>query len=197
MMERWLDRTPAFDPTPESDEDYEASRVDLERLGGGFWSAAYAFRNGGRELVVRFGQGRSWFEADRSAMAYSSADLPVPEVLDIGDALEGSYAISVRHYGTYLESIAPKQATLAAPMLPGLFEALFVVPKGPDLAVDWHWQPPQPKTDWRDWVLGNLVHDANRDPSRWEEKLASEPKVERLFRAADARVLELALQPST
>ena len=163
----------------------------LERLGGGFWSAAYAFKTEGRELVVRFGEDRSWFEADRSAMAFASPDLPVPEVVEIGAAFGGAYAISVRHHGSYLEMISPEQSAQAAPMLKQLFESFFLVAKSPDLPVGWHWQPPKPEMGWKDWLLAGLVHDAKRDLPRWERKLASEPDLERLFRAADSRIRDL------
>lgn len=164
---------------------------ELERLGGGFWSAAYAFKTEGRELVVRFGEDRSWFEADRAAMAFASPDLPVPEVLEIGAAFGGAYAISVRHQGSYLEMISPQQSAQAAPMLKQLFEALFLVTKSPDLPVGWHWQLPKSEMGWKDWLLAGLVHDAKRDLPRWERKLTSEPDLERLFMAADSRVRDL------
>jgi len=76
---------------------------ELRPLGGGFWSSAYSFCHAGRELVLRFGANKDWFEADRAAMAFASPELPVPEVVEIGDAFDGTYAISVRHYGINLE----------------------------------------------------------------------------------------------
>ena len=164
----------------------------LERLGGGFWSAAYGFTSAGRELVVRFGADRSWFEADRAAMAFAGPDLPVPEVLEVGDGLGGAYAVSVRHHGSYLEAVRPDQSDTSAPMLTRLFEALFRVPSRPDLLVGWHWQPPKPDMGWRDWLLAGLVHDANRDITRWQAKLTSDPALGRLFRAAESRIRELA-----
>src|SRR5688500_17921988 len=76
---------------------------DIEQLSGGFWSAAYGYRSEGRDLVLRIGEHRDWFEIDRDAMRYSAPDLPVPDVLDIGvcdiDGAERAYAISVRHWG--------------------------------------------------------------------------------------------------
>jgi hypothetical protein len=73
--------------------------VDLELLHGGFWSAAYGYRLDDREFALRIGRHRAWFEIDRDARVYNAPDLPVPEVLEIGDAFGGSYAISVRHHG--------------------------------------------------------------------------------------------------
>ena len=69
---------------------------DVRPLTGGFWSAAFAFQHAGRELVLRFGARADWFEADRMATTFASLDLPVPEILEVGEALDSAYAISVR-----------------------------------------------------------------------------------------------------
>src|SRR4051794_14127843 len=70
--------------------------ADIEELPSGFWSSAYAYRFDDRELVLRLGADRAGYDSDRQAMAYNAPDLPVPEVIDIGDAFGGSYAISAR-----------------------------------------------------------------------------------------------------
>jgi len=90
---------------------------ELEPLSGGAWSSAYSFSRAGRALVVRFGPSRDWFAADRAAVSFSSAELPVPEVLEVGEAFDGAYAVSVRHHGTYLEDVRPDQSEVAGPML--------------------------------------------------------------------------------
>jgi hypothetical protein len=51
---------------------------ELGPLEGGFWSSAYSFYHDGRELVLRFGAKKDWFEADKAAMAFASPELPVP-----------------------------------------------------------------------------------------------------------------------
>jgi aminoglycoside phosphotransferase (APT) family kinase protein len=163
----------------------------LERLGGGFWSAAYGFRTADSELVARFGTDRSWFEADRAAMAFDGPDLPVPEVLEIGDGLGGSFAISVRHHGVYLETIDPEQSEAGGPMLGRLLEALYRVPKSPDLAVGWHWKQPDRDLTWKGWLLDGLVDDADGHVHGWRTKLAAEPGLDRLFKACEARVTDL------
>src|SRR5205823_1287606 len=73
----------------------------LEALSGGFWSTAYGYRVGGDELVVRFGEIRSGFEDDRRAITYASPELPAPDVLELGGAFGGGYAISRRHHGRF------------------------------------------------------------------------------------------------
>lgn len=163
----------------------------LEQLGGGFWSAAYGFRTADRELVVRFGSDRAWFEADQAAMAFCSPDLPVPEVLEVGDAADGAFAISVRHHGIYLETIEPEQSSAGGPMLAGLLEALYRVPKSADIAVGWHWQSPPLDLTWKDWLRDALVDDPERQVHGWRTKLAADPGLDRLFRACEARITKL------
>jgi aminoglycoside phosphotransferase (APT) family kinase protein len=158
---------------------------ELEPLGGGFWSSAWGFTAPGRSLVVRFGADRGWFEADRAAMAFAGPDLPVPAVLDVGEAFGGAYAISVRAFGRPLESVEPERAAVAGPMLRRLLAALYNVPPRPDLPAVWHVEPTTPDRFWRDW-LGASLGDGNGRAA-----VAAEPSLERLFRATEARIAEL------
>src|SRR5258708_10204998 len=98
---------------------------ELRPLGGGFWSSAYSFSHDGRELVLRFGAGKDWFEADRAALAFASPDLPVPEVVEVGEAFGGAYAISVRCYWINLEDFRPDHYDSSCPWLYALLADLF------------------------------------------------------------------------
>ena len=157
---------------------------DLEALSGGFWSSAFAYRTAdGRELVARFGQLLDGFEADRRAMAYDGPDLPVPEVLEVGSAFDGSYAISVRHHGRFLEDVAPDEADVAGPTLVRLLGALHA------LGSDSSGTAPDA---WRRFLVEGLVDDPARTVHGWRARLADDPALDRLFRACEARVAELA-----
>lgn len=91
---------------------------DLEPLTGGAFSSAWAYRVGDEELVVRFGPERSWYDADRMAMAFSGPDLPVPQIKEVGTTPNGAaYAISVRHHGRFLEDAPVELADAVAPTL--------------------------------------------------------------------------------
>ena len=115
------------------------SASDLEPLTGGAWSSAWAYRAGEEELVIRFGRERSWYEADRMAMAFSGPDLPVPQVKEVGTTPDGrAYAISVRHHGRFLEDTPVQQAGAVAPTLTRLLVALYRVPASPGTPVMWH-----------------------------------------------------------
>ena len=161
---------------------------ELEPLDGGFWSSAYAFGHAGRELVVRFGTTKDWFEADRAAMAFSSAALPVPDVVEIGDAFDGAYAISVRHHGTNLEDLHPDQSEATGPLLTSLLAALFTVAKSPDLPVDWPGQPRPRDLTWRGWLAERLIDDPGLEVHGWREPIATQRQVDRLYRACEERV---------
>lgn len=164
----------------------------LESLSGGAWSSAYSFSRAGRALVVRFGPSKEWFEADRAASSFSSPELPVPEVLEVGDAFDGAYAVSVRHYGTYLEDVRPDQSEAAGPMLGSLLGALFKVPKNPDLPVRWHGRSPRGGASWRDWLGGRLADDPAQLVHGWRSALSADSDLERIFLAGEARVRALA-----
>jgi aminoglycoside phosphotransferase (APT) family kinase protein len=164
---------------------------DVRPVGGGAWSSAYSFSHDRRALIVRFGPDKSWFEADRAAVSFSSPELPVPEVLEIGDAVDGAYAVSVRCYGTNLEDVRPDQCDAAGPMLGRLLGALFAVPKRPDLPVGWHWGPSRRGVSWREWLRNRLVDDPAGPMHGWRTALGARRDVDRVFRACEARVRDL------
>ena len=112
---------------------HDAEPTDLEVLGGGFWSAAFGYRIGHDELVLRINDVPDGFRDDEFAMRYSSAALPVPEVLTVGEGFGRSFAISRRHHGRFLEEIGPSEADALAPTVVDLLAALRTVP---DTGVD-------------------------------------------------------------
>lgn len=166
----------------------EGEVTGLETLSGGYWSAAYGYRVGERELVLRLGQVREGFEMDRAAIAFAGDGLPIPEVLDIGDALGRSYAVSVRHHGRFLESARPSDAGPVGDALVGLLRALLAVPAAPGAAVAWFHETGD---SWRESVLDALVDDPSRTVSGWRAMLAAEPVLDQLFRSCEERIADL------
>ena len=79
--------------------------VDVALLHGGAWSSSIAFRSDDHERVIRFGAYREDYEKDRVAARWRRPYLPIPEVLEIGDAFDGVYVVSVRHHGETLASL--------------------------------------------------------------------------------------------
>jgi hygromycin-B 4-O-kinase len=102
---------------------------DVAPLGSGFWSRAYAFRLDGEDMVVRFAIGRAGYDNDRFATSLAGPDLPVPEVVEIGDLDGGgSYSISVRYHGRFLEDLPAACGPWLEPALWRMLDALRVAP---------------------------------------------------------------------
>src|SRR5437879_557241 len=100
---------------------YDGRARAVAELRGGDWSSAFSFRLDGRDFVARFGRWRDDFENDAAAMAFAGPDLPVPRVVEIGDAFDGAYVISERHFGVFLEEL---DAEGFQRVLPALLRAL-------------------------------------------------------------------------
>jgi aminoglycoside phosphotransferase (APT) family kinase protein len=161
---------------------------DLEPLGGGWWSSAWAYRTGPDRLVVRFGHHESWYHADRMAMAFARPGLPVPEVREVGQTGQGlAYAISVRHYGSFLEDTPAEQAPALGATLSSLLLALLAAPAPPGTAVSWHSPSTSPPT-WRAFVLAALIDDPADVAHGWGAALAENPTVSPIADAAAARI---------
>lgn len=99
----------------------------LTPLAGGEWSQAYAFHDGGRELVVRAGAYVDDFEKDRLAMRFGSVDLPVPRLLEIGElpAGAGHYAVSeLIAHAAWLEDLDGGALAKAMPAVERMLAAL-------------------------------------------------------------------------
>lgn len=165
--------------------------TDITALHGGYWSSAFAYVAGGRELVLRLGSVPEGFEMDRAAMAFGGPDLPVPEVLDIGEGLGMAYAISVRHHGRFLEAVSPDEADAAGAALSRLLAAMRAVPAPLNAAVSWYPLDESDDLSWREWITAGLVDDPQRLVHGWRAKLAANRDLDGLFRAAEARVREL------
>jgi len=175
-----MDARPVEDVVAFLASHHGAPVTDVELLSGGSWSAAYGYRVGDRELVLRLGRVADWFGVDRDAMAYSREGLPVPAVLDIGDAFGGVYAISERHRGRFLESVRVDEADVAGPTLMTLLDALRSVP-----------DDGRRNAAWRAWLVASLRDDPGQTVSGWRATLAADPTLDRLYRACESRIHEL------
>ncbi len=100
---------------------FGAEVTDVEPIGGGAWSKAYAFRRDGAHFIARFGGYPEDFAKDQLAGRYASADLPIPAVTEIGRALGGYYAISERLFGGFIDNLDGERMRAT---LPSLFAAL-------------------------------------------------------------------------
>ena len=96
--------------------------VDIvEVLEPGAWSSAYAFRDNGRDLVIRFSHLRDDFERDALAAGLVGQRVPVPSVTHLGQAGDLHYAVSERVGGDFLEMLPGQDFEQT---LPSLFRTL-------------------------------------------------------------------------
>lgn len=160
----------------------------LAALPGGFWSAAYGYRVSGRDLVLRIGTIPEGFERDRAAMGFSGPDLPVPTVVETGDAFGVGYAISVRHFGRFLEDVGVEESTRSGPMLASLLKALRTLDERPDLSVSGQPVNLAPRDTWRNHLLAKLVDDGTSRGAGWRTAMSQDPELERLFLACASRI---------
>lgn len=179
-------RRPSDDRPPDAEvlaflrAHHGADPTDLEPLGGGFWSAAYGYRIGHDELVLRLNARPDGFRDDERAQRYGSAALPVPEVLAVGEGLGRWFAVSRRHRGRFLESFGPAEADALGPTLVDLLTALRAVPDT-GLAA----------RPWRDWLLDGVTDRPDHHTAGWRRRIAADPRAERTFAAAEGRIRAL------
>jgi hygromycin-B 4-O-kinase len=163
-------------------ERYGGGVDQVETLGGGDWSRAFGFRLQDRNLVVRFGVWREDFEKDRLAASFAGPDLPVPQVLEIGDAFDGVYAISERHFGLFLEELDAEQWRKGLPAVMGALDAMRTLPVAAGIRGQ----------TWGEWLNDLLVDEPGRRVHGWRRKLAESADLDDLF-VTGRRTLEALL----
>ena len=152
-------------------------------LGEGAWSQCFGFVHDGQDLVIRFGKYVSDFQKDQLAYRYANSDLPIPEVIEIGAALDGYYAISTRVYGIPLESVPAEQWLALVPAIVAALEAMRLA----DLSATkgsggWGAEGQAAHGSWRSYLLG-VAEDDGPDPRGhgWHERLAMSPDGQATF----------------
>lgn len=163
----------------------------LAPLPGGFWSAAYAYRVGGQNLVLRLGTIPEGFEADRAAMKFNGPDLPVPTVVVTGRAFGVGYAISERHFGRFLEDVRAEESQRSGPMLGTLLRALRTIEERPPPSDSRKSAECAPQDSWRDFLVAQVTDLGPSRNAGWRAALRQDPELERLFRACERRITDL------
>jgi hygromycin-B 4-O-kinase len=162
-------------------------------LGRGVWSQAFAFQRAGRDYVIRFGEHREDFCKDRLAARYAGPALPIPRVVELGQAFGGHYAVSERVFGSYIDDVDGDQMRA---LLPSLFAALDTA-RLADLSPTtgfggWGADGHAPYPSWRAALL-DVVHDRPTDRIHgWRERLAASSLGAGPFEEAYARLQALA-----
>lgn len=108
-------------------EKFGKQAYHVQQLGAGAWSDAYSFERDGVKSVIRWGHVPDNFERDAFAAKFSSPDLPIPEIVQIGESHGKFFAISPFVSGGFMEQLAPHDVEAATPSILKMFRALRAV----------------------------------------------------------------------
>jgi hygromycin-B 4-O-kinase len=154
----------------------------VEPIEHGEWSRAFFFQRAGRDLVARFSAVDDDFLKDQRVERIASG-LPIPKVIEIGQAFGGSFAISQRAFGSFLEE---RDLTDVQRLLPSLFETLDVV-RQVDLGDTsgfglWRGSDGRaPHATWRDTLLSFATQPPSTRLFEWRSALARTPFAKQAF----------------
>jgi hygromycin-B 4-O-kinase len=166
---------------------------EVSPIGQGAWSRAYAFRCGGTEYIVRFSAQDEDFRKDSIAARYSSRKLPIPAVIEIGEADDDFFAISERAAGGFLDDLDQGQMR---GILPALFSALDAA-RQVDLSMSsgygsWGVDGNAPHASWRAALLAIAEDRPAERTHGWRERLKASPTssepFDEAFRLLDALI---------
>lgn len=113
-------------------------------------------------------------------MAFARPGLPIPRVMEIGEAPGGYYAISERRFGAFLESLDDTGWRAVMPALLRAFDALREV-RPPGEGVDWAGESKGATLSWRQWLVDSLIDRPGERVGGWRARLAERADIEDLF----------------
>lgn len=170
---------------------HKARVEDLAPLDGGFWSTAYSYSIDDVEYVFRLSASGDGFQADQAAQQFGSEQLPVPEVLEVGEGLGRWFAISRRAHGGFLEDVDPDDHERAGPMIDKLLATLRSAITPTDASVDWVSKDPSGSDTWRAWLERHLVDNPQSTVSGWRTTIATDPQLDSLYQRTEQRISKL------
>jgi len=159
----------------------------------GEWSRAFSFAvDSGAEYVVRFSALDEDFRKDQLAARYVTPALPIPRILELGQAFDGFYAISERARGTFIDALDDQQLQCALPSLwaaiDGMRQADVSASAGFGL---WDASGRAPHASWKDALLSIGTDTAGSRIAGWRQRLEQSPTGAKPFDTALDRLVKL------
>jgi len=171
---------------------YGQPAESVQPLGAGEWSQAFAFRRAGKDYVVRLGTHGEDFTKDQQAAQFASSHLPIPRVLEVGEALGGYFAISERACGHMLDDLDAAGMRQIVPAVLQTLDAARAVNLSSSRGYGaWDASGVAPHPSWREYLL-TVAHDARaRRIHGWRARLENSRIGAGPFEAAYKRLAEL------
>ena len=162
---------------------YYAARIaPVELVGEGAWSRCFGFHYGDKDLVIRFGSYVDDFQKDQLAFRHAAPGLPIPEVLDIGPAFDGFYAISTRAHGIPLESLNAAQWRGTVPSVVSALEAMRTADLSATAGLGgWGSDGNAFHSRWSRYLLSVAEDSLDRRTYGWRKRLATHPQGDAAF----------------
>lgn len=156
--------------------------TDVEAAGAGAWSTCFGFKHHQQNLVIRFGKYMDDFQTDQRVYRFNTPDLPIPKVLDIGEALNGYYAISTRIYGEPLEHLSSTDWKATVPSLVATLEAIRLADTSYSTGFGgWDSEGNGLRKSWAGHLLAVNEDLPYRRTYGWQEKLKTSPEDYEVF----------------
>jgi hygromycin-B 4-O-kinase len=104
--------------------------TDIESLPAGAWSSPYGYTIDGDRVVIRFNPVREDLAKDAlvSSWIADTPNLPVPPIIELGQALGGWYAIAPRIDGEFIDRLSAEGIVATRPSLFTALDALRALP---------------------------------------------------------------------
>lgn len=127
---------------------------NVESVGQGHWSDAFFYGHSGKDYVIRFSDLKGNFEKDKYAMRFSSAKLPVPDILEIGETDGGYFAISQRLHGKFIDNLSKSEANDILSALFAMFDDMRTLDVSKTRGYGgWNAEGKGESDSWKKWLL--------------------------------------------
>lgn len=151
-------------------------------IGEGAWSRCFGFRLGAEALVIRFGKHVDDFQKDQYAYTFAAPGLPIPQVLAIGEAFAGYYAISTRADGVPLESLDASAWLAMIPAVVDALEAMRLADLSATVGIGgWERTGQAAATRWSSHLLAVAEEDPASRTYGWRARLQAAPAADATF----------------
>lgn len=172
---------------------FGAEVTHIEPVGKGLWSQAFFFRRADTDYVLRFGNEGESYEKDRISSKYSSDNLPIPIITEIGTALDYHFAISERCDGRMIDELREYEIENIVPAILDMLNALRQADVSKNTGYGyWNKDEKGQYSSWQDFLLAVSVDEPTSKIHGWKESLATSSQGIEFFERMTGKLKTLA-----